>query len=264
MNDRTKQLEATFHAASELTRPEERERFLNEACLNDQALRQEVEALLEAAAVGEERFRPVEQTTARFSHLSSEPVTERAGAMIGRYKLLEKIGEGGMGVVYMAEQREPVLRKVALKIIKLGMDTRQVVARFEAERQALALMSHPHIAQFLDCGISALPWRPAGRSLQVARLRAEDEQRLWLIKAAPGTVLPRHSHSGSELTLVLKGAFFSGDTIYSAGDIEDADESTDHQPVVTRDGECLCLAVTEGPLRFRRWTHRLAQGYLGI
>jgi putative transcriptional regulator len=120
------------------------------------------------------------------------------------------------------------------------------------------------VSQFLDCGISALPWRPAGRGLQVARLRAEDEQRLWLIKAAPGTVLPRHSHSGSELTLVLKGAFFSGDTIYSAGDIEDADEATDHQPVVTRDGECLCLAVTEGPLRFRRWTHRLAQGYLGI
>jgi eukaryotic-like serine/threonine-protein kinase len=77
---------------------------------------------------------------------------EKQGTVIGRYKLLQKIGEGGMGVVYMAEQTEPVIRRVALKIIKLGMDTRQVVARFEAERQALALMDHPNIAKVLDAG----------------------------------------------------------------------------------------------------------------
>ncbi len=80
------------------------------------------------------------------------PVTEKAGDTIGRYKLLEQIGEGGCGVVYMAEQQEPVRRRVALKVIKLGMDTRQVVARFEAERQALALMDHPNIARVLDAG----------------------------------------------------------------------------------------------------------------
>jgi len=80
------------------------------------------------------------------------PPTERPGDMVGRYKLLEKIGEGGFGVVYVAEQREPVTRRVALKIIKLGMDTRQVVGRFEAERQALALMEHPNIAKVLDAG----------------------------------------------------------------------------------------------------------------
>lgn len=120
------------------------------------------------------------------------------------------------------------------------------------------------VSKYLDCGIGALPWRRAGRGLEVARLRVTDEDRLWLVKAAPGTVLPKHSHSGSELTLVLKGAFFSGDTIYAAGDIEDADETVDHQPVVTRDGECLCLAVTDGPLRFRSWLPRLAQGYIGI
>ena len=74
------------------------------------------------------------------------------GEVIDRYKLLQKIGEGGMGVVYMAEQEEPIRRRVALKIIKLGMDTRQVVARFEAERQALALMDHPNIAKVLDAG----------------------------------------------------------------------------------------------------------------
>src|SRR6266581_8920451 len=77
---------------------------------------------------------------------------ERTGTMIGRYKLLEKIGEGGFGVVYMAEQVEPVQRKVALKIIKAGMDTKEVIARFEAERQAIALMDHPNIARALDAG----------------------------------------------------------------------------------------------------------------
>src|SRR5262245_6271879 len=77
---------------------------------------------------------------------------ELIGTMIGRYKLLQKIGEGGFGVVYMAEQVEPVQRKVALKIIKAGMDTKEVIARFEAERQAIALMDHPNIARALDAG----------------------------------------------------------------------------------------------------------------
>ena len=79
-------------------------------------------------------------------------VTENPGDHVGRYKLLEKIGEGGCGVVYMAEQEEPVRRRVALKVIKLGMDTKQVVARFGAERQALAMMDHPNIARVFDAG----------------------------------------------------------------------------------------------------------------
>ena len=78
--------------------------------------------------------------------------SETAGSQIGHYKLLEQIGEGGMGTIWLADQREPVKRRVALKIIKLGMDTKQVIARFEAERQALALMDHPHIAKVLDAG----------------------------------------------------------------------------------------------------------------
>src|SRR5262249_24947161 len=77
-----------------------------------------------------------------------------AGSRIGSYKLLEQIGEGGFGIVFMAEQQEPIRRKVALKVLKPGMDTRQVVARFEAERQALALMDHPNIAKVLDAGVS--------------------------------------------------------------------------------------------------------------
>ena len=85
-------------------------------------------------------------------HHRLPPIAERPGTQIGPYKLLEEIGEGGMGVVYMAQQQEPVRRKVALKIIKPGMDTREVIARFEAEEQALAMMDHPNIAQVLDAG----------------------------------------------------------------------------------------------------------------
>ena len=88
----------------------------------------------------------------------SRPISapeERLGDRIGRYKLLQKIGEGGYGVVYMAEQTEPVRRRVAVKVIKLGMDTKAVIARFEAERQALALMDHPNIAKVFDGGVTA-------------------------------------------------------------------------------------------------------------
>ena len=92
---------------------------------------------------------------ARTSHDETRALaSEEASLHIDRYKLLEQIGEGGCGVVYLAEQQHPVRRRVALKIIKLGMDTRQVVARFEAERQALALMEHPSIAKFLDAGVT--------------------------------------------------------------------------------------------------------------
>src|ERR1017187_388533 len=91
--------------------------------------------------------------------------TEKPGDRIGRYKLLQQIGEGGCGVVYMAEQAEPMRRRVALKVIKLGMDTKQVIARFEAERQALALMDHPNIAKVLDAGTTE-----AGRPFFVMEL----------------------------------------------------------------------------------------------
>src|SRR5678809_75903 len=85
-------------------------------------------------------------------HRNPLPPSEKPGDIIGHYKIREKLGEGGCGIVYMAEQAEPVRRRVALKVIKLGMDTKQVIARFEAERQALALMDHPHIAKVLDAG----------------------------------------------------------------------------------------------------------------
>ncbi len=117
-------------------------------------------------------------------------IAERPGMTIGRYKLLQEIGEGGMGVVYMAEQREPVRRKVALKIIKPGMDTREVVARFEAERQALAMMDHPNIAHVLDGGAteSGRPYfvmervqgMPITEYCDEAELSAEERLRLFV------------------------------------------------------------------------------------
>src|SRR5262249_54014986 len=94
-----------------------------------------------------------------------DSITERPGIVIGTYKLMEKIGEGGFGLVFVAEQQEPVRRRVALKIIKPGMDTRQVIARFEAERQALAIMDHPNIAKVFDGGAT-----PSGRPYFVMEL----------------------------------------------------------------------------------------------
>ena len=145
--DREREL---FLAALEKPSPGERAAFLDGACGNDARLRARLESLLRHHA--EDRF--LEDPVADLKGMPrSEPlVGEGVGAVIGRYKLLQKIGEGGMGVVYMAQQDEPVRRRVALKIIKLGMDTKQVVARFEAERQALALMDHPNIAKVLDGG----------------------------------------------------------------------------------------------------------------
>ncbi len=125
--------------------PEERAAFLDRACANDPAIRLAVEVLLQHHKE-DEFMQPPGLKPARLSAL------EKPGDRIGRYKLLQQIGEGGCGVVYMAEQEEPVRRQVALKVIKLGMDTKSVIARFEAERQALALMDHPNIAKVLDAG----------------------------------------------------------------------------------------------------------------
>src|SRR5215831_18736591 len=137
-----------FLTAREIGDQTERASYLAQACGADAALRKRVEDLLRDAAGAQEFFGAEDHLPG----IAAAPLTEGTGTVIGRYKLLEKIGEGGMGAVYMAEQHEPVVRKVALKIIKLGMDTRQVLGRFEAERQALALMDHPNIAKILDGG----------------------------------------------------------------------------------------------------------------
>ena len=135
--------------------PCERAAYLEQACGGDPALRQRIENLLQAQPqLGTFMEDPLDGVVCDSNGgLRLAPVPEEGlGTRIGRYQLLQKLGEGGCGVVYMAEQEEPVRRRVALKVIKLGMDTKSVIARFEAERQALAMMDHPNIAKVLDGG----------------------------------------------------------------------------------------------------------------
>ena len=127
--------------------------FLDQKCAGDAALRARLEAqLVLQSPTGSLSTPGVEAIPSSMKLDLFDTPDEAVGQTLGRYKLLEKVGEGGCGVVYVAEQTEPVRRRVALKVIKLGMDTRQVVARFEAERQALAMMDHPNIAKVLDAG----------------------------------------------------------------------------------------------------------------
>jgi hypothetical protein len=172
-------LEQVLAEAAARADPAERAAYLSEACGEDRELRAEVERLLAAnEQAGDFLETPVKPVPERVPGDGSnqtgavsdaDVAFEQAGAMIGRYKLLEEIGEGAFGVVYMAEQQEPVQRKVALKIVKAGMDTREVIARFEAERQALALMDHPNIAQVFDGGvIGAADSQPSTLNPQLA------------------------------------------------------------------------------------------------
>lgn len=151
-----------FLAALDKTDPAERRAFLDAACHGDGVLRKRLEDLLrEQGELG--TF--LQQAALAQTPVGGGPsggtaflasITERIGDRIGRYRLLQQIGEGGCGVVYMAEQEEPVRRRVALKVIKMGMDTKSVIARFEAERQALAMMEHPNIARVLDAGTTEI------------------------------------------------------------------------------------------------------------
>src|ERR1044071_4977151 len=128
--------------------------LLDAMCEGNPALRQRLEALL-AAHEEHDNLLPTKMEAVRPNlkpDLPPQAPDDDVGSMIGRYKLLERVGEGGCGVVYVAEQTDPVRRRVALKVIKLGMDNKQVVARLEAERQALAMMDHPNIAKVLDAG----------------------------------------------------------------------------------------------------------------
>ena len=142
-----------FASAAEIGDEQQRARFLDEQCGDDARLRREVDSLLAAndrasAFLNEPALDAAEAGIAHTVEASPAAI----GSRIGPYRLLQEIGEGGFGVVYMAEQKQPVRRKVALKIIKPGMDSREIVARFEAERQALAMMDHPNIAKVLDAG----------------------------------------------------------------------------------------------------------------
>jgi eukaryotic-like serine/threonine-protein kinase len=142
-------VKAVFDRALEIESLAERKAYLDRACVESLEVRQKVEALLRAYA---DAGSFLESPVPGLGDTVDEAVREAPGTVIGPYKLLQQIGEGGMGTVFMAEQTHPVRRKVALKIIKAGMDSRQVIARFEAERQALAMMDHVNIARVLDVG----------------------------------------------------------------------------------------------------------------
>jgi hypothetical protein len=143
--------EAIFEAAVALA-PKQRAAYLDQACGQDTQLRQRIVLLLGSHDHAGDFLEPAPPAGPNPTLVMPTPPAEQPGDVIGHYKIREKLGEGGCGVVYVAEQTEPVRRRVALKVIKLGMDTRSVIARFEAERQALALMDHPNIARVLDAG----------------------------------------------------------------------------------------------------------------
>jgi serine/threonine-protein kinase len=138
-----------FVRAAEIESSAERRLFIDQQCGDDADLRAQVEGLL---VVSDKVGSFLESPIAQMDAANSKLLTDGPGTIIGPYKLLEQIGEGGFGVVYLAEQKYPVRRKVAVKVVKPGMDTKQVDGRFEAERQALALMDHPNIAKVLDAG----------------------------------------------------------------------------------------------------------------
>ena len=154
------QIESILASAVDIESAAERRQFVERACGGDAQLRRRVEEMvedhfqagsfLEQPAVGPVETASLDTSVSDGPH-SRDPL-ESPGDVIGPYKLLEVVGEGGMGTVYLAQQKDPVRRMVALKVIKAGMDSRQVLARFEAERQALALMDHPNIAKVFDAG----------------------------------------------------------------------------------------------------------------
>src|SRR5437762_3349763 len=151
-----------FEQALGIGSDQAREEFLRGACMDNEAMFKRLQSLLRAhhragKFLEHDRLAEAGASAAAATTTINLPLTEKPGDRIGRYKLLQKIGEGGCGVVYMAEQEEPVRRRVALKVIKLGMDTKSVIARFEAERQALAMMDHPNIAKVFDAGATDSP-----------------------------------------------------------------------------------------------------------
>ncbi len=144
--------EDIFQIARRIDVAEARRAYLDQSCRDNATLREQVEALLAAYDESKSFLESPAPEIAADIPARELHIAEQPGTVIGPYKLLEQIGEGGFGVVFLAEQERPVRRRVALKVIKPGMDTREVIARFEAERQALALMDHPHIAKVHDAG----------------------------------------------------------------------------------------------------------------
>src|SRR2546428_782338 len=192
-----REIESILAVAVEMDSEVGRREFLDQACAGDADLKRRVEELIE------NHFRAgsfLESPAADLFSTADDRLTEHPGTLIGPYKLLEQIGEGGFGIVFMAEQQHPVRRKVALKVIKPGMDSKQIIARFEAERQALAMMDHQNIARVLDAGAtdSGRPYfiMELVRGIPITRFcddnRLTPRERLELFLAVCQAV--RHAH----------------------------------------------------------------------
>ncbi|HAB19167.1 MAG TPA: serine/threonine-protein kinase, partial [Verrucomicrobiota bacterium] len=197
MNDPSPTEETIFAAALLYETPPARSAYLDQACAGRPELRRAVEELLRANQDGESFLEHpplapnVPGNTAPV--IPASFAGEGPGTRIGRYELLEKIGEGGFGEVYVAEQREPVKRKVALKIIKLGMDSRQVIARFEAERQALAMMDHPNIAKVFDAGTTGSPHpQPLSPRMGDGGLRPGEGRPYFVMELVRGVAITKY------------------------------------------------------------------------
>jgi serine/threonine-protein kinase len=222
-------MQELFLAAVEQHAPSQWDAYLDQACGGDEELRSQVARLLDAhrqggslpgrAVLGLDR-------TGAYQSLSESP-----GTVIGPYKLMEQIGEGGMGLVFVAEQQHPVRRQVALKVLKPGMDSRQVIARFEAERQALALMDHPHIAQVFDGGTT-----PAGRPYFV----------MELVKGVPITDFCDHHHLPIRARLELFGDVCSAVQHAHQKGIIHRDLKPSNVLVVSHDGEPVAKVIDFG------------------
>jgi hypothetical protein len=185
MSSHAPEAKQIFLAAVEQCAPDQWRQFVDEATRGDEALRQQVDALLDAHRETNQLL----DGTGLLATVAQASLTERPGTQIGPYKLVQEIGEGGMGMVYMAAQKEPVRRKVALKIIKPGMDTREVIARFAAEKQALAIMDHPNIAKVHDAGTteSGRPYFVMELVNGVTITQYCDDNNLWT-PTDPGTI----------------------------------------------------------------------------
>ncbi|MAI42198.1 MAG: hypothetical protein CMP95_07050 [Gammaproteobacteria bacterium] len=143
---------------------------------------------------------------------------------------------------------------------EVGFKPEESVEWRKEERVDLTQVFNKYVGNHID----GFQWRRAGKGLKVCKLSEEDGYRLLMLRAEPGTVLPEHRHEGSELTLILKGSYFCEDTIFRAGDVDDADNSSPHQPIVTNDSECVCISAIDGPLKLAGPLQRMMQPFLGI
>ncbi|HAK53624.1 MAG TPA: hypothetical protein DCM54_17235 [Gammaproteobacteria bacterium] len=165
-----------------------------------------------------------------------------------------------IGAQFMFGGEEAPMDNFEMPNPQLGVNQNESIEWGKDEVTDLSQFFDHYIGTHLD----GLQWMNAGKGLQLCKLSDSDDDKMLMLRAAPGTVLPKHRHNGSELTLVLKGAYFCEDALFKVGDIEDADDTTLHQPVVTNDSECICVAAVDGPLRFSGLLQRVAQPFLGI